>query len=142
MLQNDTQSDLSPTQTQALELLIAGATVTGTADQVGVSRSTVHRCLRDDYDFRAAINRAKRLLVGEAETRLLTLLESALKVVEGAIEAGDTRTALMVLKGVGLLSGQSCETGHEDADTLRRHDEVVARETESDLGLRGMVLGF
>lgn len=140
MIQNGTVDELSPVQVQAIELLISGTSVTSTAEQIDTSRSTVHRWLREDFTFRAALNRAKRLLVEEFETRLLSLAEAAVRTVEDAVAAGDMRAALAVLKGTGLLRGNVREFASEDPDTLRRQDEVDVLEVSNDLALRSMVV--
>ena len=42
--------------------------------------------------------------------------------LERALDEGDTRTALALLKGVGLRSGD-VKIGSDDPEQLRRHEE-------------------
>jgi hypothetical protein len=74
----DEPSKLSPTQQQALAALLAGSTVTAAADAEGVDRTTVHRWLRSDYDFQAAMNRARRELRDATASRLYDAAKRAL----------------------------------------------------------------
>ena len=53
---------LTPQQIAALERLLAGETVTDTAKAVKIDRSTLHRWLRENFEFQAALNRRKREL--------------------------------------------------------------------------------
>ncbi len=48
--------DLPPTQERVVAALITGSTVTRAAELAGVDRTTVHRWLRDDWDFQAPLN--------------------------------------------------------------------------------------
>ena len=122
MLQNETHLDpeeqLTATQVVALEALASGATVTAAAAGAGVNRVTVHRWLRDDFCFQAALNRARRDLREAAMTRLLNLGDLAAGAVQEAVEHGDVRVAVAVLKGLGLLSEKAIEIGSCDPKKL------------------------
>src|SRR5215510_13573473 len=96
---------LTPTQEKALAALLAGKTVTAAATAAEVDRTTVHRWLKDDFTFRAALNRGQRDLREAMQARVMGLAEKASLFVERAITEGDGKTALALLKGFGLLSG-------------------------------------
>ena len=105
------ERDLNPKQTRALQHLLAGATIQNAAQGAGVDRSTVHRWLREDWSFQAAYNRVRRELRHEVEARLSQLASVALETVADAVESGDVRAALAVLKGLGALSGAAPALG-------------------------------
>jgi len=63
MAQNETDQTprpLSKSQISVLEALLTGSTVTHAASEAGVARTTVHRWLRNDWVFKAELNRERR----------------------------------------------------------------------------------
>ena len=121
------EEELTSTQLAALEALIAGATVTAAAGTAGVNRVTVHRWLRDDFSFQAAFNQARRDLREAAMARLLKLGDLAVGTVQEAVEQGDVRVAVAVLKGLGLLSERAIEVGPCDPKKLNSLAEKQAQ---------------
>ena len=85
-------------------LLSAGADVTQTAADLDVNPSTIHRWRQDDY-FEAALNQTRQELVDALSSQLLTTAQAAARIVAQAVEGGDVRAALAVLKGLGFLAG-------------------------------------
>ena len=139
MQQNATESasaDLPPQQSRALAALLGGATITAVADSAGVDRTTVHRWLRADPDFQAAYNAVKRDLRREVEASIERAVQRAIETVCAAIEQGDVRAALAILKGAGVLGSYSSEIGPEDPTEVEEEAELAARERESDRLLR------
>lgn len=133
MLQNDTFSSLSPeevlspTQVTVLAALLAGNTITDAATAAGVERVTVHRWMREDFCFQAALNRTRRELRRETYGRLAQLADKAVGCIKQAIEAGDAKVALEIVKGMGFLApspiGSECagELEAEAAEEHKRH---------------------
>src|SRR5262245_2091881 len=68
---------LAAAQTAALDALLAGQTVTAAAAAAGVDRSTLHRWLRSDHAFVAALNAARRQMHDAMQVKLFTLAEKA-----------------------------------------------------------------
>jgi hypothetical protein len=112
------RSGLSPAQEAALAALVAGQSVTATAAAVGVARCTVHAWLRDDYAFKAAYNRGRKDLHAIFHARLMSLAAKAAGCVERALDAGDARAALALLRGLGLLTGAPAAVGSDDPQVL------------------------
>ncbi|MBM4071154.1 MAG: hypothetical protein FJ271_19795 [Planctomycetes bacterium] len=134
MLQNAT---LSPQQLTALAALLAGKSVTDAASESVVDRTTVHRWLREDFDFIAAYNGGRQEIKDAAHGRLLGLASAALDVLERALSGGATKTeaslALTLLRGLGFLSGEQPTFGSADPDTLREiaaHNKLLAENQE------------
>jgi AcrR family transcriptional regulator len=139
MQQNATESaraDLPPQQTRALAALLEGATITAVADSAGVDRTTVHRWPRDDPDFQAAYNAVKRDLRREVQAGIERAVHRAIETVCAAIEEGDVRAALAILKGTGVLVGHSSDIGPEDPAEVEEEAKLAARARESDRLLR------
>src|SRR5438046_1747190 len=63
MQQNATPAGtLSGTQERALTMLLSGKSITDAATAAEVDRTTVHRWLKEDFGFQAALNRGRREL--------------------------------------------------------------------------------
>ncbi len=120
--------ELSPTQQKALSALGEGATITAAADAAGVDRTTVHRWLRDDFAFQAEWNRLRAEIRKDNVARIEHLADSAFDAVRTAIEAGDARIAVAVLKGIGLLDGQAPSICSDDPAILREEDDLAKLE--------------
>jgi hypothetical protein len=133
MQQNDT---LSPAQVTALAELLAGRTITDAATVAGVDRVTVHRWLREDYAFQAAWNRDRRELRRAAYNRLERLAAKSAECLEKAIDGGDVKAALEIVKGMGILAPSPI--GSEDASELA----IEATERKDDLKTRAMFASF
>jgi hypothetical protein len=109
---------LAPNQENALAALLAGKSVTDAAAVAEVDRTTLHRWLKEDFQFQAAWNRGRRDLRQAMEAQLMAMAEKAAKAVASAIDAGDGKTALALLKGLGLLSGDRVSIGSDDPKEL------------------------
>lgn len=134
MTQNAT--GLAPEQLIALERLLAGETVTAAAKQAGVSRETVHRWLRKDFGFQAAYNQGRRELTQAIDARLLAVGHRAAENVARAVDEGDLKASLAVLRGLGTLAGKEPVSGPEDAEVLREEVEIAEKEQESSRTFR------
>ena len=122
---NKTQQDatsLTSTQEKAMQAILSGETVTAAAKTARVNRTTVHRWLNDP-DFLAALNSYRSELRDAQHHRLARLASKAIDVAEQALEDGDIRTALAVLRGIGLLAGQVPPAGPTNSDQIR-HDQA------------------
>lgn len=123
-------AELTAEQQAALAALIAGQTVTAAAAMAGVARTTVHRWLREDNTFVAAYNGHRAELRDAAHARLLGLTEKALTALEQALDGGDTRAAALVLRGLGLLSGEPVAVGSDDPARVRIEREQAAAQRD------------
>lgn len=91
-------------QQAALEELLKGASIVESARAAGVTRWTVHAWLKQDTAFQAAYNRWREQMDAGCQTRLLALTDKAADAVQKALEAGDAKLGLALLKGLGLLA--------------------------------------
>ena len=108
------QSDINAQKQRAILLLLEGATITKTAETIGVDRSTMHRWLREPK-FIAERNRRAKEAREACQERLRHLADAAVEVVGKAVEAGNLRAALSLLKIVGLGN-----VGPGDEETAER----------------------
>ena len=70
---------------------------------------------------------------------LIQLAQAACETVAAAVEQGDVRAALVVLKGVGVLAGTLPVIGAENPDELAHDATVAAQELAADRYMRGLV---
>lgn len=131
--------DLRPAQAKAIAALATGSSVVDAAREAGVDRTTVHRWLREDYDFQAAWNRLQAELEAEARVRVDRIAFSALDSLEQAVTGGDHRIALAILKGSGLLNGTRPAPGSEDPLHLAEQAKIESAELVNDRELRSMI---
>ena len=124
---SESQRALDARQLRALESLLGGSTATEAALAAGVDRRTLFRWQRTDSEFQAALNRGRREIRDAAELRLERLATSAVAALEKALEEGDARSALAVLRGLGLMSS-SVRIVPDEADVI----EWQARINESE----------
>lgn len=125
---SDDGYEISDAQREAIDELLAGKSVAESAASVGVSRSTVHRWFKNDH-FKAAHNRGKKELEKNAMAKLMKLADGAADCVGQAVEDGDPKTALALLKGLGLLSGAPYKVGSSNPETVagenQRHEQAA-----------------
>jgi hypothetical protein len=113
---------LPANQQTALELLVGGKSVAETARLAGVGRATVFRWLKNDPVFRAAVNQWHDQIESGCQSRLLSLTDKATDAVEKALDAGDARTALQLLKGMGMIKERA--VGPTDPEEIRTRNEI------------------
>ncbi len=123
--------ELTAAQRRAIGRMASGESATAAAAAAGVHRQTVHRWLRDDPAFRAAFHAWQAAAADHARARLLALADAAVTTVAAAVAAGDTRTALAVLKGQGLLVPPT--PGPTDPDQVARRALADAARAEAAL---------
>lgn len=116
---------LSDKQEQAIELLVAGKTVTEAAKELGISRQTLVEWREHDPAFVAEINRRRQEIWQGGVERLRSLVDRAVAVLEEDLQSGDRRlrqtAAVHVLRAVGLYG----------KDRLAPSGPVTAEEVEN-----------
>jgi len=126
---------LTPTQDLAIAALLAGKTITA-AGEASVDRGTVHRWLKEDFAFQAALNRGQRELRCVAYGRLERLAEKAVDTLERALDKGDAKAALGIVKGLGILAPSSIGSG--DAPELAASAARAKAQAEAEAELAGI----
>lgn len=102
---------LSIKQLNAVDLLVLGRTDKEVAEAIGVHRCTV-ASWRYSPHFQAEVNKRRREIWGAAVDRFRSLLKKALDAVEKALDEGDAKTAIELLKMAGLdMSKEGCTLG-------------------------------
>jgi transposase-like protein len=125
-------------QRTALMALATGRGYAEAAQAAGVSRQTLHVWRKKDTRFAAIYNSWQNQMLASAQNRLVSLTNNAVTAVADAIDAGDTRTSLELLRGLGLLVPP--RPGSEDAAEIQRQLDLAHREQQSKTAHREAML--
>ncbi len=130
---------LTPRQQAAVEALADGATHTEAGEAAGVARETVSRWATRHPAFRAALSLHRAALADEHHQAATRLRRKALDAVEAAVDAGDTPTALAVLRLVPAPSARAVDASEllDDARRTTRmnmHGDMVNADVDELAG--------
>jgi hypothetical protein len=131
--QDATDFEISAQQRRAIEAILSGNTMTDAAKTAGVNRSTVWRWMNKDAEFQSALNSYKREALDQLSMRTTALASLAISAVEAALRAGDEKTGIAVLRGLGFLNGVRLDPPTDDVHELRMRQRrsAFARVMES-----------
>ena len=108
--------ELTIAQQGAIESLRNGCSFVRAAQDAGVSRSTLYRWVESDPAFKAAYNAWQSEMAESARARLLKLTDQAVDVVEAALRRNDEKTAIQMLKDLGVMRRR--RRGSTDAEVV------------------------
>jgi hypothetical protein len=109
---------LSMEQQNAIDLLILGHTDHAVAAQIGVARETVCRWRHEHAYFIAALHRRRQDVWQTAQERLRGLVGKAIDILEEALQTGDVKAALAVLKAANLYGHVGAPQGETDPELV------------------------
>ena len=141
MQQNTTDIKLSPKQHDAIDLLLQGRSITEVSKELKVDRSTIYRW-QGDVHFEAERNKKARELRDSSKARLAQLADKSLAVIDDALDSGDAKTALSVLKGIGYLSGAITAIGSTDAEQLESEREIAQKQKEQQDRMNSLIFSL
>jgi hypothetical protein len=95
--------ELRRTQQLALEKLLEGRSVAWAAESSMVDRRTVHRWVRDDERFKAAMEACRARTVEDVRRQLLAAAPKAAAAIAAAADKGDAKASMALLKALGLF---------------------------------------
>jgi Helix-turn-helix of insertion element transposase len=126
---------LDPRQLRAVDLLVEGKTDTQVAAEIEVDRSTVWRWRKRDPFFRAELARRRDELWNASGERLRALRLRAFDAIDDALDRGDWRAAVALLKLTGISDLKLDSLGSTDPDTIAKNDamdeaDALVREVE------------
>ncbi|MGB9792227.1 MAG: phBC6A51 family helix-turn-helix protein [Thermacetogeniaceae bacterium] len=101
MATKNNETQLSPKQMLAAQMLALGRGVEETAEALGVNRTTIWEW-KQDPAFVAVINRLQQELWEEVFNKYKTVLCKALAVLDKALDAGNVKAALKVIETAKL----------------------------------------
>ena len=134
MVEENRKEQLSEKQLMAIDLILSGKVDREVAEAVGVSRSTISDWRNGNYLFQAELNKRRREIQEAGRERLRRIRNKALDTVEKAIEEGDVKTALEILRLTGIEKEDLDKIGPADPEVLeeqRRDAEEWSRKLEN-----------
>lgn len=119
---------LSVQQSKALTMLIAGTSVTEAADTLKIDRRTLQRWRKNPH-FQAEFNRQRLELQESSQLRLHAMTHKAIDVMGKALNEGNLRAAIELLKivGIGNVAAKR-DTETDPEQIVRRQAEKMAVE--------------
>jgi terminase small subunit-like protein len=127
-----TEIVLAKEQQVVLEGLVVGKPLKELSEAAGVARSTIYRWMKHDAAFRAAYNQWHEQMLESGRSRLLMMVDTAADSLQKALEAGDSKAALELLRGMGVLKARA--VGPTDAEEIRRLNDLERRRKNVELG--------
>lgn len=117
--QKPTFKPLSIEQENAIDRLIAGNTDQQVADAVGKDRTTIWGWRHEHPLFMATLARRRAEVWRAPQEKLRALLSKAVENLAAAVEAGDVKASIEVLKAVGMYGdGTMNAIGEQDPEQL------------------------
>jgi len=113
------EGKLSPGQLSVLREIMAGKSIAAAAKNTRVSRSTIYRWQSEDANYIAALNAWKRQMDESVRNRLVALADRAVTAINNALLTCDAKTAMSLLKGLGMLS--AVKHGETDVEVVKRN---------------------
>jgi hypothetical protein len=100
---------LSPLQLQALDLLLQGVTITETAQQLEISRYTIHHWARNIPAFIAVFQECRQRHQEDVMDRYHALAAPSVKLLQNLIEAENKPDSIRLRAALAVM--KSIETG-------------------------------
>jgi len=94
----------------------------------------------EDVNFRAAHNAWQKHTVASTRSSILALTEPAIRSVAAALEAGDAKTGLMLLKSLGLLTPPT--PGSTDVEDVKKEQKIERKRQDTNLFIADLEAGF
>jgi hypothetical protein len=115
--------ELNAKQLQAAVLLSAGETITLAAEQVGITRITLHQWLKNDYNFIAHLNSLKHDLMNAGRAGLQASVALAIETINSIMSDSDNdvvrlNAAKEVLNRAGINNAQAI--GSDSPERLKK----------------------
>ena len=129
-------TDLNGKQRQAIQLLLAGRSVTDTAVTINVDRRTLQRWRSNNPHFQAEFNRQRSEVYDAAQLKLNGLIHKAVAVMAKALDDGNLQAAIQLLK---MVTKPDTETDPEQL--VRRRAEKMAVEAYTTVPFASVVPG-
>src|SRR5579884_1980191 len=134
-------ADLPAPQQEALAAIKAGMSFPKAAEAAGVGRTTIYRWVQSDPHFRAAYNAWQHETRESAHARLLKLTEKAVEVVEAAMRRSDEKTAVALLKHLGVLRPRKAGATEPKVLQMQMLLEKSKQEYRADKAMAQHLLG-
>jgi Helix-turn-helix of insertion element transposase len=109
---------LSIEQKNAIDMLVTGTTDAEVASAIGCQRETVWRWRNLTPAFMSELEKGRQQYMSVAVDKLRSTLPKAVENVVAAINSGDLKASLALLKVVGFDNGAHFQPGETDPATI------------------------
>jgi uncharacterized protein YerC len=113
--------NLTAQQTAVISHLLAGRTQREAASAVGVSEVTVSRWKRNDPNFIATLNQARKSLFDAGNTVLLDIRRVAIQGIRDIIDDAETNTPWQRLRAIELILRYSQPPTGDTDNQIHQH---------------------
>jgi len=96
-------ADLLPEQQLAIEALFAGKSLAEAAETAVIAEATLRTWLADDWRFHRVLSDLQFDRICQLKHRLVALMRTAIHILRQAMADGDSRVALALVRGLGLI---------------------------------------
>lgn len=110
---------LTEQQAHAAALVAEGKPLGDVAEAIGTDEAAVSEWREDNPAFIAEVNTRRREAWATAQDRLRALVPQALDALAQAVEAGDLKASVEVLKAAGVYGKASAPGGETDPELLQ-----------------------
>ena len=132
---------LTEQQAHAADLVAEGKSLGDVAAAIGAAAATVSEWQADNPAFIAEVNRRRREAWATAQDRLRALVPQALDALAQAVEAGDLKASVEVLKAVGVYGKVPAPGGQTDPELVQvQQAEAWAKAELAKQGPRDLIL--
>lgn len=138
MSQNATETNLSPNQIKAIELLLTGKSNNDIAFELGIDRSTLYRW-KQEPEFIVEMNKQINEYTEQARISTSFLLSEAIETLAKSVK-DNPKIALEIIKGMGLLAGNVSPPRYETIGQVEQDLENQATASHRRLFLDSMIL--
>ena len=112
------KNELTPQQTQAIDLLLTGQSVTDTAAAVGVERETLSRWKNHDAAFMSALTYRQQAIWDESADKLRLVLLKAADRLAQLVDHEDPAVAVRAIAAVYKASAVYPHNGRVDGKSV------------------------
>ena len=124
---------LSIDMESAMDCLILGKSDRETAEAVGVNRMTIWGWRHEHPLFMATLERRRAEVWRQPQERLRSLLSKAVENLAAAVEEGDLKASIEVLKAVGMHGEGTMNAIHEQDP-----EKLIRQQAESQVDREGV----
>jgi hypothetical protein len=124
---------LFPEQENAVDLLILDTPNCEVAEAVGVTRETVWHWRHEHPVFMAELERRRAEVWRAPQEKLRSLMGKAVANLAAAVEGGDLKASIEILKAVGMYGDGTMNAIHEQDP-----DVIVRQQAEAELKRKGI----
>jgi hypothetical protein len=134
---SDKLHKLSQKQLNAIEFILSGENDSRVAEKVKVTRQTINHWKNRDSLFAATLNLRRHEIWNGNNSKLMSLAEDAIKVLENLLQSENERTsmnvAVHILKALGIYGQQLKYDYTTDPDKIMRNlAKKKVQEQQSD----------